>query len=302
MIFIDNKYTRIYYAIIEKAKSRPFSNDVYTERHHIIPQSFYKSRSKTGWLSGDYNSKTNLINLTAKEHYICHLLLTKMTQGISLHKMVYALRRFAHSPKTKQFINSRTYELISKLQSKSMTGRACPPETREKIRQANLKRLPASFETRQKLSQAARLRKGFTPEGKSRVVESNKNRIWTEESKEKLRIARARQVERQGDTMTVAAREKLSRAAKGRKLSKEHIEKIVAANKGKKRSEEIKQAISKQSIGRIKSNETIEKLRNKASKEPKCLITCPHCNKIGGKPSMIRWHLDNCKLNIIMQE
>jgi hypothetical protein len=23
-------------------------------------------------------------------------------------------------------------------------------------------------------------------------------------------------------------------------------------------------------------------------------VTCPHCNEVGGKPSMLRWHFDNC--------
>ena len=187
MIFINNKYTRTYYEIIENARSRTLPDDVYTERHHIIPQSFYKSRSKTGWLDGDYNSKTNLIRLTSREHYICHRLLTKMTEGIALYKMANAMRRFAHSPKTKQFVNSRTYEHISKLQSKVMKGRPCSPETREKIRQGNLNRPPMTEETRRKLSEAAKRRKGFTPEGRAKVVEANKVRVWTDEQREKLR-------------------------------------------------------------------------------------------------------------------
>ena len=60
-------------------------------------------------------------------------------------------------------------------------------EIKEKIRQGNLKRAPTSIETRSKLSAAAKRRKGFTPEGRQKVVESNKNRVWTEEMKQKLR-------------------------------------------------------------------------------------------------------------------
>ena len=26
------------------------------------------------------------------------------------------------------------------------------------------------------------------------------------------------------------------------------------------------------------------------------IIKCPHCDKIGTKPTMVRWHFDNCKL------
>lgn len=187
MIFIDNKYTRIYYNIIEKSKLRSLPNDTYIEKHHIIPQSFYKSRSKTGWLKGDYNSKKNLVNLTAREHFLCHRLLTKMTTGIAHFKMANAVLRLSHGPNTKEFIKSRTYEYIKKVSSEAKKGRPCSPETREKIRQGNLKRKPPSEETKKKLSEAAKRRKGFTPEGRAKVVESNRCRLWTNEMKQKLR-------------------------------------------------------------------------------------------------------------------
>jgi len=29
---------------------------------------------------------------------------------------------------------------------------------------------------------------------------------------------------------------------------------------------------------------------------PKEIVTCPHCNKSGGKPQMHQWHFDRCKL------
>ena len=78
MIFINNKYTRVYYNIIDNAKSRLISS--YTEKHHIIPRSL-----------GGSNNPDNLIALTAREHFICHLLLTRMTQGEHKKKMVSAV-------------------------------------------------------------------------------------------------------------------------------------------------------------------------------------------------------------------
>lgn len=78
MIFIDNKYTKCYYSIINNAKSR-ISINGYMERHHIIPKSL-----------GGNNKKENIISLTAKEHFICHLLLTKMVNGNSKRKMIFA--------------------------------------------------------------------------------------------------------------------------------------------------------------------------------------------------------------------
>jgi hypothetical protein len=68
-LFLQNKYSKCYFRIIEKSKSRKL-DDIYVEKHHIFPKS----------LDGD-NSKENVIELTAKEHFICHLLLTKMTEN-----------------------------------------------------------------------------------------------------------------------------------------------------------------------------------------------------------------------------
>jgi hypothetical protein len=79
MIFIDNKYTRIYYAIINRAKTRITTGK--TESHHIIPESFYLNRTRKGrkgWLEGNPEDPTNKVNLTLHEHFVCHLLLTKM--------------------------------------------------------------------------------------------------------------------------------------------------------------------------------------------------------------------------------
>jgi hypothetical protein len=50
MIFIDNKYTRWYYNIVNNAKSRIPTG--YTEKHHIIPKS-----------CGGSNFKDNLAKL-----------------------------------------------------------------------------------------------------------------------------------------------------------------------------------------------------------------------------------------------
>jgi len=77
MIFIDNKYTRWYYNIINRAQTRLLN--CYTERHHIIPKSL-----------GGSNESSNLVSLTAREHFICHMLLTKMVGGIQRQKMIHA--------------------------------------------------------------------------------------------------------------------------------------------------------------------------------------------------------------------
>jgi hypothetical protein len=79
MIFIDNKYTKIYYCIVDAARARDLSKNTYKEVHHIIPRS----------LSGS-NLAENLVALTAREHFLCHWLLTKMTSGCDQQKMIFA--------------------------------------------------------------------------------------------------------------------------------------------------------------------------------------------------------------------
>ena len=80
-IYLNNKYTQWYYNIIQLAVNT--QKNGYTERHHIIPKC----------LGGD-NSKSNIVRVTAREHYICHWLLTKMTTGSSYYKLEKALACF----------------------------------------------------------------------------------------------------------------------------------------------------------------------------------------------------------------
>jgi hypothetical protein len=94
-MFTPNKYTKIYLRIVEQAKDRTINE--HTESHHIIPKSM-----------GGSNRKDNLVRLTVREHYICHLLLTKMTTGVSRQKMFLALDCFTKSiTNRKVYVNSR---------------------------------------------------------------------------------------------------------------------------------------------------------------------------------------------------
>ena len=98
---LTNKYSKLYYKITSNAKQR--ITEGYTELHHIIPQS----------MSGS-NDKENLVELTAREHFICHWLLIKMTEGKDRSKMLYALNgmkaenRYQQRYHTK--ITARVYE------------------------------------------------------------------------------------------------------------------------------------------------------------------------------------------------
>jgi hypothetical protein len=115
---LTNKYSNIYFDITNNAKHR--ITEGYTELHHIIPQSM-----------GGSNDKENLVELTAREHFICHWLLIKMTEGEDRSKMLYALNgmkaenRYQQRYHTK--ITARVYEKYriehAENHSKKMKGR-----------------------------------------------------------------------------------------------------------------------------------------------------------------------------------
>lgn len=134
MIFIDNKYTCLYFKIINRAKSRILYE--YSENHHIIPESFFINRfrkGQSGWIDGNPNDLSNIVSLTAREHFICHWLLIKMTSGIAKHKMIFAITMMKRKGVNQQHrystaITSRIYEIYkkksAKIKSETYIGKA----------------------------------------------------------------------------------------------------------------------------------------------------------------------------------
>ena len=101
-------YQRIYNQIIERAKTRQIEG--YVEKHHIIPKC----------LDGT-NDKENLIKLTAREHFLCHLLLCEMyPNNIRLFHAVFMMSNIKKRKNFQNniFISSRLYEYVKQKRSK----------------------------------------------------------------------------------------------------------------------------------------------------------------------------------------
>jgi hypothetical protein len=110
-----SKYATWYSKLIQKAVDRNWSktsSGCYVERHHIVPKSL-----------GGTNKKDNLVYLTAREHFIAHLLLSKMYCGKDRLKMLFALNMFTRNPSgnSDRSIKSRTYEYVRKEFSKAVS-------------------------------------------------------------------------------------------------------------------------------------------------------------------------------------
>jgi len=185
-MYLHNKYTKWYYLIIAQAGKR-INQTGYVEKHHIIPKSL-----------GGNNNASNLVLLTPKEHYICHLLLTKMVDGTNKRKMWYASYMMMkgsgrYKPSAKMYEYARQNmirankdrpgpnlgktwsEDTRKKQSKSKKGVPLGPMSED---HKNKLRTPKSEEHKRKLSQArlGRKFKKHSEETKAKISAKAKGR------------------------------------------------------------------------------------------------------------------------------
>jgi hypothetical protein len=100
-MFINNKYYK-WYKELTTQKDRDFVP--YTEKHHIIPKCM-----------GGSDKQNNLVILTAREHYIAHLLLTKCVSKEFLGKIncAYVMMATVQDKNQKRIyrVNSKMFEI-----------------------------------------------------------------------------------------------------------------------------------------------------------------------------------------------
>ena len=155
-IFLNNKYSKWYFNII----NNPILEN-YNENHHIIPRS-----------CGGSDDADNLVMLSARQHFICHLLLPKMMR-LQKHKnsMRFALRLMSF---TTDPINNRRYKIKSS-------------RLIESIRNCH-KGIPKSEATKQRISDAAKNRapRQHTEETKQKIGNAHRGRTLSNEHKQKI--------------------------------------------------------------------------------------------------------------------
>lgn len=247
-MFIDNKYTKYYHNIIKQAASRKI--DTYTEEHHIIPRSM-----------GGSDDDTNLVRLTGREHFVCHLLLTKMVNGPLRHKALKAARMMATTTGPGQLrykVTSRIYESLMK------------------------ESLVVSDETRMKMGTSQKLRFEKSPG-------TFKNKKHTEETLQKLRKPK-----------TEEQKIKQSLAMKGKFKGRipHNKGKTLEELYGVEKATEIKLKVRHPGdtngfYGKTHSEEQRLKKRKEKLEAPK--KTCYYCNAEVDAMNYGRWHGDKCK-------
>jgi hypothetical protein len=172
-ISLPNKYTNWYCNIIQAALLRSSSKKEakkllgYVEGHHILPKSFKLGGEK---------DKTNIAFLTAKEHFICHILLTKMLpKGEFNKKMWLALNRLMNS-RNNTIISSNHYKILRENHSR-VVSILCRGTINKGT---NGKTYDEIYGDR-------------ADEMRAKRSKSNSERVWTEESKKQMSISKTGQ-------------------------------------------------------------------------------------------------------------
>jgi hypothetical protein len=183
-------YQRIHDVIIDRARNRMLLG--YYERHHVIPRCL-----------GGTNDKENLVDLTAREHFIVHKLLCKIYPNED--KLFFAYRMMAVMKNSKDnkreyYISSREFEEIRLLANEKIgnaaRGRKLPTRSREIIeKQKTTKKLNGyqhSEETKRKISKrlSGRIFSDSHKENLSKMLTGNPNVTGKASTPEKEMIRR----------------------------------------------------------------------------------------------------------------
>lgn len=151
-------YTLIYKQIIDRAALRTPTG--YTEKHHIIPRCL-----------GGNDDKNNLIRLTAREHYLVHLLLTRIHPG---HLgLIHAFWMMSNKQWNKNR-SSRDYALAKAIIASTMRRNVGTPEAIAKM-------------ARSKKGKSSWVGKKHSVESKRKQSESAKTRVIIPENEQKRR-------------------------------------------------------------------------------------------------------------------
>jgi hypothetical protein len=169
-------YLKTYYKLISNAQNRPKLAG-YKEKHHIIPKSL-----------GGTNTSSNLVELTAKEHFVAHLLLAEIYPCNAIQYALWSFINKSGSKNRNLKISSRLYERLKIKRSKIISehnkkignkppkvsiGTKFKKEHVEKIAAANRKKAQDP-EYRKKISEAKKGKPNLGAKGKPKTESHRK--------------------------------------------------------------------------------------------------------------------------------
>jgi hypothetical protein len=201
-----NIYKKRYENFINSRSKRIIPEGAYTEKHHILPKSL-----------GGSNLSDNIIELTAREHFIAHWLLWKIYGGSMIYAFNQMIGRSGNKIKSSRVYSalredfskkhSETMKKINKGENHPMFGKFHSEESKGKISK-NLKEKykdkenhpfferKHSEETKAEISRSKKERykeeshpmlgKSHSEESKKKMSESLKGKFPSEETRNKI--------------------------------------------------------------------------------------------------------------------
>lgn len=162
-------YQSIYNRIIFRAQQRVEPNEKY-EKHHIVPRSMNGS-----------NDENNIVKLTLREHFICHLLLAKLHGG----SMLWAFQMMSKT----RHIKSPMYEVLKKniKHTEETKEKMRKPKSEEHKRKMRKAKSPEQLEKMRNISEETREKLRNTHLGKKKSVEQIENMKKGWEKRKKAR-------------------------------------------------------------------------------------------------------------------
>lgn len=182
-------YQKVYNTLISHRKLNPLkkSKELYTELHHILPRCL-----------GGSDSKSNLVRLTAREHFIAHRLLTKIhteNSDLALALLFMLKVQGGHVSSSREI--SRLKELTAKVASGISTTLWKDPSYRRKVLESKKKFFESLgdgvWSNRQKLVMNA------NPETKEKLSEASKK--WFGEPSNRLTMSRKKKENWKDETL-----------------------------------------------------------------------------------------------------
>lgn len=161
-IIYSSKYYNLYHKIVNKYKHLDLKkyNGLYLEKHHIVPRCI-----------GGLDTKDNLVNIPAREHFLLHWMLCRIYK---LPKLYHAFKYMTSiNPNQDKRYTSKSFKYARELSAKAFIGFKHSEESRLKISKAGMNRI-ISDETRIKLSKP---KPPFTDIHRTNISEKGKA-VW----------------------------------------------------------------------------------------------------------------------------
>ncbi|HMS90907.1 MAG TPA: HNH endonuclease signature motif containing protein [Candidatus Absconditabacterales bacterium] len=246
-------YRKHYNSLVERARKREKDPGTYCELHHILMKS-----------EGGTNEESNLVWLSAREHFVAHWLL------------------FREKPES--YVRAEAFRMMCDVDPSLDKLRYIPSgRVVAEAREASARLKSELYKKKCWVKKDGTHKNIFREELEIYLElgwERGKNYSHSPETREKLRQSRLNEAPRGPQfyqKMSQIVKERYKNNPESWKKSKETRKKLSGLSKQKWESEEF----------RARFRETRSKSR----------VKCPHCVKEGNFNIMQRWHFDNCKHN-----